>query len=373
MSRQLAVAALLTALVACGCLKRTEFITVFPDGSVHLITQIAGDPDDVANGDAMPAEESDWHVSERIETDDEGKGTLIRMAHRRAPVGQACPTSYAPAGSPAEEYVLRFPTSVTVERGAGGVYYHFRRTYHARLWARIEYWRKRFLETDEIKGLGEKAPEELTDEDRSTLARALICFEGEKTADFVDQSMENVTPAVPQDTWLKARQAARQVYDVEKLTDTVTALLKDEDVGHGVKEVEQDLQKHVLSAVRTALSDGHVSADVTRRILDGYHLARTAHQVTEDLGDEDWEVKVYLPGKIIAHDSSEQEKPDDFDPAQALDELSEEPEVHLGSLITQMAELDFKPGFQSITWSFNGKALYDRDVTLMATSFVAQE
>jgi hypothetical protein len=62
-------------------------------------------------------------------------------------------------------------------------------------------------------------------------------------------------------------------------------------------------------------------------------LARRA--VTEDLDDETWEIRVEMPGEIVAHNAPNIDK-------------------------------------AGVTWAFPAKALYDRDHVLMVTSRVAR-
>ena len=62
-----------TLLLAIGCVKRTERITIFADGSAKFETTIEGDPEDVYEGDAMPSDESGWEIHDKTETDDDGK------------------------------------------------------------------------------------------------------------------------------------------------------------------------------------------------------------------------------------------------------------------------------------------------------------
>ena len=57
--------------------------------------------------------------------------------------------------------------------------------------------------------------------------------------------------------------------------------------------------------------------------------------VTEDLNDETWEIRVELPGEIVAHNGTDRDQ-------------------------------------QGVIWGFPGKALYDRDHVLMVTSRVSR-
>ena len=67
--------------------------------------------------------------------------------------------------------------------------------------------------------------------------------------------------------------------------------------------------------------------------FDGYALEKKRREVTEDLQDEKFEIRIQMPGQIVAHDGDEVE----------------------GS---------------TVTWKFDGKAMNDRPQTVRVTSRV---
>ena len=81
--------------------------------------------------------------------------------------------SYADPGTEAELADLRYTTDLTVESRPDGRYYHFRRTYHGREAHRLGYLRERFLESEALKKIGAKPPEQLNDDDRQEFMRLL--------------------------------------------------------------------------------------------------------------------------------------------------------------------------------------------------------
>jgi hypothetical protein len=173
MSRFLCCAAA-TLLGVAACIKRSERITILADGSTLLQTAIEGDAADLRNGDALPESGAGWTVEERSETDQEGREKLTRTAHRQLAPGQPWPDSYAVAGSDVEELVLHFPTMLTIEQRPGGTYYHFRRVYLRRDHARTAFEPEQILESDEMRELQQKKPEELTPEERGKMADAVL-------------------------------------------------------------------------------------------------------------------------------------------------------------------------------------------------------
>lgn len=371
-----AIAAVTLAAGLSGCVKRGEIITVFPDGAALLLTQVQGDPGDVAEGDPLPTEAAGWQVSERIETDNDGKRTLNRVASRRVLPRAEFPSTYAAASDPKAPYALRFPTSVTIERRPEGTYYHFRRVYEARPWWRVQYWRKQFVESDELKRIGEKPPAEVTTEERTQIAQALIGYEAAKTLEFLDDAYESLDAPLSQHVYLEARQRVADLHEQEKLLADSVAILEasgrkndtdasGNDAGAEFEALEQRLRANVVETVGTSLAERRVPAAAIDRLLAGYRNARTYFDLTDDLSDEDWTVIAVLPGTIVAH-NSRKEAPKPLD----LAEVGDSEEAEYVALAEEIAGLGYKPGFMTIQWSFDAEALHDRHVSLMATSFV---
>ncbi len=365
MYRTLLAIGMVTLLCSSGCIKRLEVITVFPDGSLDLRTSIEGDPDDFDSAATVPTAGSSWAVEDETETDDKGKTTLTRTASLQVPSNAPVPGSFLPPGTEVGPDVLAFPTSLEIERRAEGTYYHFRRVYKARSWARIEYFRKRLLETDNIKKLSEKPPADLTDDERKELVKALIAFEREKTSELLDEALERLDDAVPQDAWLATWAAVRKIYEADALLDETLAVLNDANVGERAAGLERDLQDEVATIVRTTLADAGVSSTTIDNVLESYWLSRDAFRLTEDLADEQWNIAVILPGRIIGSNTRDDSEPDDLDCTEPI--KADDP---LGPVATKLCNLEDSPGFQAIGWTFDGDALRDRDVVLMATSFV---
>ena len=364
-----------------GCIKRSETITIFEDGRVRLETEIVGDPDDVHNGGAMPTAQSGWQVTDRTETDAEGKEELTRIAKREIPAGQPLPSSYAPPDSRLDLIALQFPTTVTIEQRSDGTYYHFKRVYRRRDYADVQYWKDKVTESDEIKAITQKEPDQVTQEERAKLAEALIDIEANQTAAFVEQAGLAIPNGISQDALLQARRGASNVFEANELTDRVIELLgkNDDAAADELAGIEREVFSRVREGIETGLADGGVRRAVIDQFLNQYELAREAFATTEDLGDETWFVGVEMPGRVIAHNSS-------GDPGQKFAEMLQPVEqegVTRQSTIETTVRVEKNGQAQDVTsiqtyesrsnkvaWEFDGKALRDRDVVLMATSFV---
>ncbi len=377
----LALVPALMLLAAVGCIKRSETITIFEDGRLRLIAEIVGDPDDVYNGDAMPTAESGWQIEDRIETDSEGKKELTRTATREIAAGAAIPDSYAAPNSRLDLTALQFPTTVTVEHRHDGTYYRFRRTYHRREYSVVQYWKDRIMESDEIKDITQTEPQDLSDEQRARLAQALIDVEADQTAAYVEQIGLAMADAVSQEALLRARRGVLNVYKAGGLLEQAVKLLGQDDdkIAQEVERLEGELHEQVHQAIEAALRDANLRKPVIDEFFDRYELAREAFEITGDLGDESWFVGVEMPGRIIAHNSfgdSSQFFHDMLEP-QADENVTRQGQVESNVAVMKNGKREiattqhkYESRSSKVAWEFNGQALRDRDVVLMATSFV---
>lgn len=355
----------LLPLLTAGCLKRGEAIAIRPDGSVRMLVMIQGDPDDVRSGDAMPSKEGGWQVSEQMVKEDD-KDQLKITAERTVPAGQPIPSSYAVPGSPGENQATTFTTKVRIEQRPDGTYYHFRRVYHARPAARILHLRGQILENDEMKALAGKDIEELSDDERRKFVAAMIQFEKEKTRVFLDQAGAALGDGLAQDQWLPARERALKPYDEAALMERTIAALSDKDqAGPLVEQIEHGILQQVEEGIRTAMQEAKAPKAAVDRFVDAYGHARAAYNVTEDIGDEVFEIAVEMPGRIIAHNVSG----DGLAPA---GDAEVEPAAAGRDFIDVLKAEEFKPAQNRCGWSFKGEDLRDDDVVLMATSVVAK-
>ncbi len=325
-------------LVALGCVKRTETIKIEPDGTAHLEVVFDGDLEDVRTGDAMLADHGAWDVEERIEKDDDGDEDLRRTARLTVAPGGEFPTHFAGDDHDLALLALGFSTSLDIEERPDGTYYHFRRLYHRREWARIDYFRRTFVE-DELEKLDNKDMAELTAEEQRSVAQALIDLEGVKTLMLAEAAALALEPPLRQDSSLAIHRAIWQVFEAIEVNPVVELLRMEGDEAEAqikttVEEVHQELEQRIEQVLGASDPSGRSA----RAFLDQLDLERRRYAITEDLADDNFEITVELPGRIVGHNS--------------LDGIGE-------------------VGGSSVRWEFDGKWLYDRDQILMATSVVA--
>ncbi len=371
MIRWQSLAAAAVLLLAIGCIRRTERFVILPDGSGWATVTIHSDPEDIKSGDAMPSEASGWQTAERRQKKDD-REEVIRLAGRRLAAGEAIPSSYAEPGTPLAPVAFQFPTNVTIEQRADGTYYHFRRAYRPRRAAQIEYHRTRILESDRLKSITRKAPGQMTEEDRQELAAALLAFEAARAAELVNLAALSLGPALPMDAWLTARDRVTEVYQSPELLKRMRSLIHKEDAGDESAAMEQEVRREAKQALRAALTESHLPVPSVDAFLTAWDHVQAEYEVTADLADEEIEVWATLPGRIITHNADKVPEP-----ATLLSDAERATEAGFPQLAdvlrgyakeAQAAEPDL--GFEQVTWQFEGKATYDRDVFLMATSFV---
>jgi hypothetical protein len=327
-------AAALAVLGLAGCLERTETITVDPDGTVLVEARFTTDSaDELWDGDAVPTMAGGWIVIDSSDVDEDGDETFSLSAEAEFPPDVELPSNYAVPGDADEDLYLQFPTTVTIEDRADGVYYHFHRRYAARGWARIQSLRERLME-EKLKGLKGKPLEEISHEDRVLALRCYADFEAAKMLAFAREAFLEVTPDAPQDQWLavyadvQAYKGELEVDRIAKLADLEDEQQRDAAFEKEAKDWEQRTLKRLEASVREHCGCGGRRMD---DFLRRYERKRTYFSITEDLGDDAFEVTVVLPGTIVGSNAD-------------------------------------STGGNSATWKFGGPRFRDQDLELMATS-----
>jgi len=326
----LAVVLIATAL---GCIKRRETIRIEPDGTAHLRVVFKGDPDDISGGDAMLNEPGPWSVTDTVELKDDGSEKQIRAATLTVPPGEKWPERYCPDDSDLSGLALTMPTSLLIEERPGGTYYHFKRVYQRRDWARIDYFSRELLEKD-LEAVQGKEKADMTPEERENLARSLLKFEKTKTIVLARAAAEALHPPLQQEQWLMLRQGIAEVCDRISIERVVELLLMEgEQAGDEIRRQVDEVFAQIHQVISQTLSETDATGSLSQRFAEQFEIERRRYAISEDLQDENWEVSLQLPGRLVGHNG---------------DNIK-------GNMIE---------------WKFGGNALCDRDQVLMATSVV---
>lgn len=330
----LAAIPLVLAPVA-GCLERKETIEVRPSGALRIEMRIQGEPQDVFTGDQMPDLRTGWRVDDETVTKEDGKQEFRRVATLELPPGSPLPASFAPQDDANHETALQFPTEVRVERRADGTFYHFQRVYQPREQARFEYLKTALQEAGVFKAAEGKDLAELSADELGDLVRALRTIEASKHAQFVQLAVDEVGEKWPRHFELLMRSAVTRHFEESDVAPVVALLQQPggEARDRQIDEYGRRLTSDARDVLRRTLMDLNAPKRQIEQFFAAYDVEQARRAVTEDLGDETFEVRVALPGKLIAHD---------------------------GDLVEDGV----------VVWKFPGKALYDRPQTLTALSRV---
>lgn len=293
------IVAIASALASGGCLRRTETIRVFPDGSVSISLEYRGKPDVWKTHDALPSSPGGWAPTESTEKDGNEVTKVVR-AERHFAAGEPLPGTFAAPDDPDEDLYLRFPTTLTREQRGNLTCYHLRRTYGARPWAFIQIWHDAAF-SGNVENLAKKKTEELTRQDRAELLLAFARFESMKQLEYARGAWQKAMPAAPQDHWLMARKALLDSYE-EINFDDLAGLLETAADQNGAlaREAERIVQRGYERFVESARARGYtpIELEVFRK---EYARAKKAYEITEQVSSHSFEIIVKMPGRVIGH------------------------------------------------------------------------
>lgn len=331
-------AAALVAALLCstGCLERKERVTVKPDGAVDLISTFSGDAGEFTEGDVLPAPGSVWEVVDEKSVNDHGDPQLSRTARLSLSPGHPLPDTYAATSSGAE-VSLRFPTTLTIENRPDGTYYHFRRTYRHREDAAFTTVRRRLMMDTNNRGLLEDPESATTDEERTKIAESLRLVELDKQLAILDRAL----PALKsrsQDVGLRIRShviKASKSFDLAPAVKLLAAPKSDERDREILALAEQYLST-LAGATAEAVRGLGLTEQEVQTFTDALETEQRRRSITERLAAHVWEVRVNLPGEILA---SNADRSDDAD----------------------------------LVWEFDSVSIMDTDKVLAATSRVAKK
>jgi hypothetical protein len=337
----LAVAGLLGVAAGPGCVFRKEAIRVSADGSVTIDLEIEGSEQELSSGDAMPSERSGWSVAYQTKKDGDEE-TQVLQSRRVFEPREALPRSFAEKDDAATALYLDFPTTVQMEQRADGLYCVFRRSYTPRRWAYVQYWQEQLFD-DNIKKLAEKPVENLSRDEKLQIVQAFSGFEAYKQLTFAEEALRKASADVPVEAGLAARRALLDVYEEDNeyfgsVLDRCEPLSQDEQSDCFVRESERILQDGHAAYVDSLRNQSKLTDEQFDRISRAFDWEKRYYEITDQLGGHGFEIDVYMPGEIVAHNADK-------------------------------AELDDR-GEGYVRFQFDGKALRDRTHELIVVSRV---
>ena len=327
-----AMAGVYVVSVLGGCVKHEETITVSPDGVVHLKIEVAGDREDMENGAPALARAPGWEFHEHLVIKEDDDQEICRRIETTIPAGHPIPATYPTADSDGQALVIQHPTTLIVERRRGDTYYHFRRVFEPRPWAFVNYWRNIFSEE-----YGDIDPDEMGREQTVELVEKLLGVGRRKELALINAAWRTMDEPWPQDVRLAVYDAvSRAVSDVDmdRLVDLLESGEKDDDeVGDELDALTRRIEEQVAEETRDAIRESGISerrADSFQALLQ---RERRRFVITEDYQDEEWDIRLEMPGTLLGHNG---------------DEIVD----------------------GRVRWELKGDMFYDRQVELLATSMV---
>ncbi len=318
-----------------SCLETEEEIEVRADGSLEVHLRVEGDLSDLAAGHALPLGgpwvplddvTQQWvreigpatggaRTRERIESgawtprgsSDDGKLALaVRASFDDA---AELPRFFAPRGESYRTALLERTTSLSVEGKGGRTVYTFRRTFGARpFWPQLEGtdWlpddvaarleAKQRLSREQVLGVHRL----LVDLVRSPRLRRPITS---ALSAIYSEGQASLSTAGHARTLARLERAALDVVSVERVQaffDAVHVVAHDEAAE---MPAEVDLQELLREAMRetieSSLADEGLQSEVRNAVRERLEWNYSSYDQAEDLGDEDFVVRVTMPGDVV--------------------------------------------------------------------------
>jgi hypothetical protein len=298
--------ALALAALLPGCLERKEKTTVHADGSVHVALHFKGDAGEFA---ADAAEKLPSGAPWTVRDEDVGRDH-VRTAEADFRSASEVPET---SGSPDDAAPLHAKTSVTVERTKdGGTRWIFERRYAARPRA----WRQRLFDRAFPESLKKELERKegdppLSDEQLLRAVTALVQFERERNASLLEQTL---TAIGEKDALVSTRARASFLasFDATWKPEDVLVAVKGSPEEHAKLDArykEATGKSAVKSAADAVIERSPEAnrAELESKLAAAFETARRIHDATEALQLHTFEVKVELPGKIVATDAPELE------------------------------------------------------------------
>jgi len=369
------LAAALALAFLPACLENEEEITVRPDGSCSVRIKVKGDAQDFAQGYPLPTgpewklERADvpeylsW-VRRGMQSEDlsarlpqeKNKKLEFELAGEFASVRQL-PKYCAPAHDPYRTAYLARTTELKIEPRGSKTLYTFERRFGAREYARFDAWSRmqRALPEKLVRKI-ERAPEGevgITPDEVPRVAHeaavamraaALAHFEDALLADYAlgNASMRTAAAAAAREYVDHALAGVISEARLREILELVCAPALDRQVareqqkeaaGARLSAIEGETRATLRKSAREGLASVRADPEITNAILAQLESSLTGLDQTNDLGDEDFQLRLSLPGTIVGGNYDSLEK-------------------------------------NTACWKFKGSELQDRELTLRAVSLV---
>ena len=330
-------AAVTLVLALAACLENEETIDVAPDGSVTVELRSQGDVSDLADGYPLPLD-APWEPStdatrEWLRTlgPDTGSASVrasleqrgwsfsdpreTELAVRRTFASvEDLPRWFAPAGEPYRDAHLLRDTRLEVRKAGKRTVYVFERSFRARGPNKHMLFNERWEREipDDLEQRFGKEDEDVSDAEVKKIASVLRTSVREVAELFAREALVGIwtegdgsLPASAADeivTRVQEAQAALVTDELVRACDEFDA--HEDEPGHEGEHPLEALERALRESLRATLADELVRRSVPEKtrnaVLFAAERALTASDATNDLYDEGFEIRVGMPGAIVA-------------------------------------------------------------------------
>jgi len=325
------------AVIFAGCLRREITYIIMEDGSCKVHFLAVGDKEDLSRGDALPSG-APWRVKQYARTKKNGQVEYCYEAVATFPNANDIPFSYASPDDELAPAYLEAPVTFKVWAEDGERWYEFRQTFKGRKWAEYQDLLTETMGADLQELLKRYKFEQLTDEEQQRVVEGYLRWQMRL---FYERLALAVHKAA--DKKLEKDKVEKALSSVANyLEGVITRAYAREFLGiepeERGKKLEDDFARFREKAVallfsELALPEGN---ETRRQICRLIALYEKEYEVTNDLNDESFVVKVSMPGTIVECNAEERTK-------------------------------------NSATWKFKGTRLHDRDFVIHVKSKLSEK
>jgi hypothetical protein len=284
-----------------GCLTREITYSIGADGSAAVQFVARGDRTDIEQGDLMPPK-GPWEVKESEVTKPDGKKESVYEAKRSFARVEEIPPSFATAAARFPDAYLQTPVKLTKREEGNATVYEFTVTFKSRKWKEYEDLLSEIAGADLIDLSKKYGFEKLTKDEQLTLCTATARWPLRIESDCIATALAKVSgPAgIPAEKIQSVLLRIEDAFDRIVTKEAMAAILAGPEAERG--KAFEDLKARARAAAEKVLDEefaGAPYAEVLKKIRDDVARETLEWEITNDLGDETFIVKVDMPGNIV--------------------------------------------------------------------------
>lgn len=291
---------LLIPFFFCGCIEHTYFYSFDLDGTCDFSYQARGDSADVYEPAESLPDSLFFHIESWTEVDSAGAETTVLEAKRHL-YGDSLPRTMSLKQTSLGDVLLQHPARLRRTPLFFLTLFSFEGTFQGRRRTPTEGNQSDYI-PEECRQIESDEDTTLTDEERRILeekyAAGILLWNAERYKLRVREILDRVRERYPEVAILQAWIDSALV-EVDSLVDSYMASLEWESLDFANLEWWEDLKPQTNRILQENLN---MIGDSTLQvgIVDVGELLEMRHQITEDLMDESFNLRVQLPGRVVS-------------------------------------------------------------------------